>query len=201
MSAASIEVHVGPAVVPHLDEVARLRITVFRAFPYLYDGDVDYERDYLIRYASSPESVFVLARDGDRIVGASTGIPLEHDGASLHAPFLERGLDVGGTFYFGESVLLPSHRGLKLGHAFFDAREAHARALGRFRRTAFCAVDRDAGDPRRPRDHRDNDAFWSKRGYTKQPGMRTSMRWRELGSDDESDHALTFWLRELEASP
>ena len=30
-----------------LDDVARLRISVFRDFPYLYDGSLDYERDYL----------------------------------------------------------------------------------------------------------------------------------------------------------
>lgn len=30
-----------------LDDMARLRIKVFRDWPYLYDGDVDYERRYL----------------------------------------------------------------------------------------------------------------------------------------------------------
>ena len=31
----------------HVDELAALRIRVFRDFPYLYDGDLDYERAYL----------------------------------------------------------------------------------------------------------------------------------------------------------
>ncbi|HEX2082701.1 MAG TPA: GNAT family N-acetyltransferase, partial [Xanthomonadaceae bacterium] len=51
----------GAAVRPHLDAVARLRMAVFRDWPYLYEGDMDYERDYLSAYARSPGSVFVLA--------------------------------------------------------------------------------------------------------------------------------------------
>ena len=37
----------GNAVGEVLDDLARLRIAVFRDWPYLYDGDVAYERDYL----------------------------------------------------------------------------------------------------------------------------------------------------------
>ena len=32
----------GDALLQYLPELARLRITVFRAFPYLYDGDMAY---------------------------------------------------------------------------------------------------------------------------------------------------------------
>ena len=35
----------GDAVAGALDDLARLRIAVFRDWPYLYDGDVAYERD------------------------------------------------------------------------------------------------------------------------------------------------------------
>jgi hypothetical protein len=33
-----------------MNDVARLRITVFREFPYLYDGNFDYEKKYLASY-------------------------------------------------------------------------------------------------------------------------------------------------------
>lgn len=194
----------GADVAPHLDAVAALRSAVFRAWPYLYDGDPGYERDYLAAYAASPDSVFVLAFDGDRVVGAATGLPLADDAEAFRRPFAERGLPVAQVFYFGESVLLPAYRGRGLGHAFFDQREAHARELARFRWTAFCAVDRDPADPRRPAQHRDNDAFWRKRGYTPRPGMRMRLAWREVAADQtperpaagETAHTLTFWLRD-----
>jgi GNAT superfamily N-acetyltransferase len=192
-----IEPVVGADVRRHLDAVAALRIAVFRDWPYLYDGDAAYEREYLDAYAASVDSVFVLAFDGDAIVGASTGLPLADDSAEFRAPFDAAGIDAMRVFYFGESVLLPAYRGQGLGHAFFDHREAHARSLGRFDLSAFCAVDRDPADPRRPAGHRDNDAFWIKRGYARQPGMTMRLHWNEIDRGD-IEHALTFWTRRLE---
>ncbi len=185
----------GPDIAPWLDVVAALRIAVFRDWPYLYDGDAGYERDYLRAYADSPDSVFVLALEGGRVVGASTGLPLADDSDAFAAPFHAAGMPVEQVFYFGESVLLPAYRGRGAGHAFFDAREAHARALDRFRWTAFCAVDRDADDARRPAGHRSNDAFWHKRGYARRPDMTMRLPWNEPGVG-ETTHALTFWLRD-----
>lgn len=196
-NAISLESLSGAALLPHLDDVAKLRIAVFRDWPYLYDGDVGYEREYLAAYAQSADSVVVLARDGDAVVGASTGLPLVQDSAEFQAPFLSRGIDVAKVFYCGESVLLPAWRGRGIGHAFFDAREAHARRLGGFDWTAFAAVDRDDADPRCPSAHRGNEGFWAKRGYVRQPGMTMHLHWNEVGIGDVL-HPLTFWLRPLE---
>ncbi|SEK71387.1 hypothetical protein SAMN05428989_0653 [Pseudoxanthomonas sp. GM95] len=189
----------GADVAPYLDDVARLRIAVFADWPYLYDGSAGYERDYLAAYARSPRSVFVLAFDGEAVVGASTGLPLLDDTDAFSAPLVAQGIDAGKVFYFGESVLLPAWRGRGIGHAFFDAREAHARALGGFETTAFCAVDREADDPRRPAGHRDNDAFWHKRGYARRDGLAVTLPWKEPGRG-EAMHTLTFWTRALEPS-
>lgn len=197
---ARIAVFRGAEVAAHLADVARLRIAVFRDFPYLYDGNEDYERKYLKAYAESPDSVFVLAFDGEEVIGASTGIPLAQDGEAFQLPFRERRMTVSEVFYCGESVLLPRYRGLGLGHRFFDEREAHARALGGYTMTAFCAVDRASDDARRPQVYRPNDAFWRKRGYRREEGMRMRLSWRELGETDESEKTLTFWLRQLEPS-
>ncbi len=182
----------------YLDDVAALRIEVFRDWPYLYDGDSAYEREYLDAYAASDDSVFVLAFDWETVIGASTGLPLADASVEFRAPFEARGLDVGKVFHLGESVLLPAYRGCGIGHAFFDHREAHAREIGRFDSTAFCAVDRETDDPRRPAEHRGNETFWDKRGYARQAGMTMKLRWKEI-DHDETEHALTFWTRPLAA--
>lgn len=189
----------GQELLPYLDDIARLRIRVFNDWPYLYQGSLDYERDYLAAYAATPDAICVLARSGDEVVGASTGLPLLDDGPAFRAPFERVGIDAGKVFYFGESVLLPAHRGQGIGHAFFDAREAHAATLGRFAITAFCAVDRAVDDPRRPAGHRDNAVFWRKRGYQRQPDMTMQLRWDELGQGSVV-HPLTFWTRPLESA-
>lgn len=188
----------GAGVAPFLDDVARLRIAVFREWPYLYDGDAGYEARYLQAYARTPRSVLVLARDGDRIVGASTAMPLDDETPAFRAPFVAAGRRTDDVFYCAESVLLPNYRGRGIGHAFFAAREAHARALGGFAWTAFAAVDRAADDPRRPVGHRGNEAFWHKRGYFRQPELTMTLDWAETGRSGEVPHALTFWLRPLD---
>ena len=202
MSAAVIKPRVlavrGDDIGKWLDEVARLRIGVFRGFPYLYDGDVDYEASYLARYARSPGGVLVLALDGERVVGASTGLPLAEDDSEFHVPFQSRGMDIGTVFYCAESVLLPEYRGLGIGHRFFDERESHARALGGFRHIAFAAVERPENHPARPADYRSNEVFWRKRGYEPQPDMRMSLAWKDLGDRAQSHKPLIVWLRELE---
>jgi GNAT superfamily N-acetyltransferase len=182
---------------PWLEDVARLRIAVFRDWPYLYDGDPAYEREYLAAYAKSVDSLFVLAFDGDRVVGASTGLPLADDSDEFRKPWLDAGRSVDEVFYFGESVLLPEYRGQGIGHRFFDEREAHARSLHRFRCTAFCAVDRAEGDPRRPAGHRGNEVFWGKRGYVRQPGLTVRLAWPEPGEPAPTEKSLTFWTRPL----
>ncbi|MFT3762177.1 MAG: GNAT family N-acetyltransferase [Pseudoxanthomonas sp.] len=189
-----IEIFRGGEVAPWLDAVDKLRIAVFRDWPYLYEGDLEYERDYLATYARSPGSVVALAIDGERVVGAATGLPLADETPAFQRPFLERGMPLEQVFYFGESVLLPQYRGRGIGHAFFDVREARARELGA-RWTAFCAVDRDADDPRRPANQRSNDGFWERRGYVRQPGMRMRLGWNEIGRG-EAENTLTFWLRD-----
>lgn len=187
----------GTAITPYVDDLARLRIEVFRHWPYLYDGDAGYEADYLKVYLGSPFSIAVLVIDGEDVVGASTGLPLVDAEAAFRVPFGEASIDPAEVFYCGESVLLPRYRGRGFGHRFFEAREAHARSLGGFAWTAFCAVDRREDDPRRPPFHREHTGFWRRRGYTPHPRLSVELPWREV-EGGEVNHVLRYWLRPLE---
>ncbi|MGF6690822.1 MULTISPECIES: GNAT family N-acetyltransferase [Pseudomonas] len=187
----------GAAIAPHIEDLARLRLTVFREFPYLYDGTLEYEARYLATYAESPESLFVLALDGERVVGASTGLPMSDETDEFQRPFREQGWDPERIFYFGESVLLPEHRGAGLGVLFFAERESYARRLGRFEHCAFCAVERPHDHPRRPPDYQPLNEFWARRGYRHHPELRTAYHWRDLDEETESAKPMSFWLKEL----
>jgi len=177
-------------------DVAKLRIAVFRDYPYLYDGDLDYERQYLDGFAAAPGAVVVVARQGSRIVGAATGAALGGVEAAWSAPFRASGLSVEDRFYCAESVLLSDWRGLGIGHAFFDAREGQARRLG-FAKSCFCSVVRAPDHPARPEGYRPNNAFWRKRGYRPLDGIATRFEWRDIGENAESPKALQFWGRNL----
>jgi GNAT superfamily N-acetyltransferase len=196
VSALTVERAVGAAIEPYLADLAALRIQVFREFPYLYEGTLEYESRYLRSYASSERSLVVIAREGATVVGASTAMPaLEHE-EEISKTFQAAGIDTSRVYYFGESVLRPAYRGRGIGHAFFDEREARARELG-FEIASFCAIERPAAHPRRPSDYVPHDAFWTKRGYTKRPELRAEFAWRDLDEARESPKPMVFWTKQL----
>lgn len=186
----------GAALQAALDDLAALRIAVFAAYPYLYDGSAEYERKYLAEFVASPDAVLVAARDGERIVGAATASPLSAQDDYIREPFERSGIDTAKVFYFGESVLLPEYRGKGIGHAFFDHREAAARAWGASY-ASFCAVVRPEDHPARPEGYVPLDAFWTRRGYAPVPGLTGMFHWQEHGESEESAKPMQYWMRAL----
>ncbi len=186
----------GPALDAALDDVAALRIAVFRDWPYLYDGSLEYERRYLESYRNSAGAIVVGAFDGETLIGAATGTPMEDHADEFATAFAGQGLPLDQIFYCAESVLLPAYRGQGLGHRFFDLREDHARKLGRSH-VAFCSVVRPQSHPLRPAQARSNEAFWRGRGYAPLPGVMAEFEWTDLGDPAPSRKPLQFWMRTL----
>lgn len=186
----------GAGLAEAIPALAALRIAVFRAFPYLYDGDAAYEADYLADFAAAEGAVVVLARDGDTIVGAATAAPLSAQDDAWRTPLAAAGFDIARTFYFGESVLLEGYRGQGIGHAFFDHRETQARASGATH-AAFCSVIRAEDHPARAADHRQLGAFWQSRSYAPLAGVTAWFDWKTVGGSGEDRHELQYWTRRL----
>jgi len=191
----TVRVLTGDTLVAALDDVARLRIAVFRDWPYLYDGDLEYEREYLRAYLS-PGAVVVVAEENGRIIGAATGAPMSDHAADFAAAFVDRSEQLSDIFYCAESVLLAPWRGQGLGHAFFDAREDHARAMGA-KWSAFCAVIRPDDHPMRPANYRPLDGFWRKRGYLPLDGVQAKFTWRDIDAPESTTKTLQFWMKPL----
>jgi GNAT superfamily N-acetyltransferase len=191
-----IELAIGAAIEPYLEALARLRIAVFREYPYLYDGSLDYEQRYLASYASSPESLVVLALDGERIVGAATAMPLLQHSEDVVPPLARAGYEPASVYYFGESVLEPALRGRGVGSRFFVERERRARELG-FGVAAFCAVARPADHPRRPAGYVVPGALWRRHGFVRRPDITGELAWRDLDDTDETAKPMVFWIKEI----
>jgi GNAT superfamily N-acetyltransferase len=201
VSGVTVRPYAGSGLREVVGHVALLRIAVFRDWPYLYDGTLDYEQRYLDTFAQADDAVIVVARDGDRVIGAATGSPLLQHAAKFSSLFAARGLDPRRIFYCGESVLLPEYRGKGLGHAFFDHREAHARSLRidgePYTHSAFCGVVRPDTHPSRPAGYRPLDGFWTKRGYQRIDGMIGHFEWLDIGEAHETEKPMQFWIRPL----
>ncbi len=180
-----------------LTGLAKLRIQVFRDYPYLYDGSMDYEMQYLQTHINAPHSIVVVAFDGDQIVGASTALPMAAETENIKLPWIEKGYDVEKIFYFGESVLLKEYRAQGIGVAFFEHREKWAKACGQFELTTFCGVVRPEAHPLRPDNFVPLDAFWSKRGFTKTEDIVCHIDWKDTDEEQETEKPLHFWMKRL----
>ncbi|MEN0000079.1 MAG: GNAT family N-acetyltransferase [Pseudomonadota bacterium] len=182
--------------VAHFDDLARLRIEVFRQWPYLYDGDLDYERAYLQTYFASQNAFIAGAFADGRLVGACTASPLQDHAAEFAEPFRQAKRDLRDHFYFGESVLLAPYRGQGIGDQFLRVREEEARHQG-FNTCIFAAVERPQDHPMRPPEYTPLDGFWRKRGYAPIPGFETQFSWRDIGETQETAKPMRFWSKDL----
>lgn len=178
-------------------ELARLRIEVFREYPYLYDGTIAYEEEYLESVVQSEESLFVVAFDDGKVVGVSTGVPLLYEPFEVQKPWVEAGAELSEIYYFSESVLSKAYRGLGVGVKFFEEREKHARQLG-YKVATFCGVIRSDNHPNKPEEYKSLDSFWRKRGYHKKPGYTCLMSWKDINEIDASEKQLQFWDKKLD---
>ncbi len=197
-----IQLFTGDAIQPYIRNLAKLRIEVFKEYPYLYQGDFDYEQVYLYSYIHAKNAAVVLAFDKEKVIGASTCIALNESDTFIQFPFTTRGYDVNKGVYFEESVLKKQYRKQGIGVRFFEEREKWASSYfkkknimkGRF--TTFCGINRPDTHPLRPKDYQDLERFWKNRKYKKQPHIQTQISWKEVEKEIEEFHSLTFWTRE-----
>ncbi len=195
MGELTIQRFKGEQAVSFIDKLAKLRITVFKEYPYLYQGNMDDERDYLKTYIHK-ESILVIVKNGSDVVGVSTAIPLAFETEQCQKPFIDQNLPINKIFYFGESVLLPQYRGRGIYRQFFHERENAAVGYGS-QMAAFCAVVRDENDPRRPKDYVPLDTIWQHFGYQPHPELQAFYEWQEIDSNKQTSKPMIFWTKSL----
>lgn len=195
----SLELCSGPAVLPYLPEIARLRITIFKEFPYLYKGAEDSETKYLQAYAEAPDACMFVVRDGKTIIGAITGIPLSGEPAAFAAPFTAGPFRLDTIYYLGEVLFLPDYRGQGLGSRLLQEFENHVRALRRYQHLAGATIVRPENHPLRPDDYRPIDGLLIRAGLVKYPELRVTLPWPDLDGN-VTENTMVFWMKELLAA-
>jgi len=192
----SLELYSGPALLPYLPEIARLRITIFREFPYLYKGSEDVETKYLQAYAEAPDACVFVIRDRETIIGAVTGVPLNREPASFTAPFAGSLFSPDAIYYLGELLFLPGYRGQGLGSRLMKEFEDHARSLGRYHHMAGATIVRPEDHPLRPSDYHPIDSFLTNAGLIKHPELHVTLPWPDLDGN-VTENTMVFWIKEL----
>ncbi|WP_432735125.1 GNAT family N-acetyltransferase [Maridesulfovibrio sp. FT414] len=186
----------GKDILPHIDALAKLRIEIFKEYPYLYKGEAKYEVQYLSVYANSPEAFAILAWDGETLAGAATAIPMEDEMEELAAPVKRSPYPLEQIFYMGEVLFLPEYRGLGLGTRMLDQAEKQVLDMNRFNYVTCATVIRPESHHLRPDDFIPIDQYLHRNQYSKMIGVVATLNWPELDGISIT-HEMQYWIKKI----
>ncbi|MBT1070618.1 GNAT family N-acetyltransferase [Pelotalea chapellei] len=186
----------GPATTDVLDDLATLRLDIFREYPYLYQGRRKDELNYLATYAKAPDACVILAYDGSAIIGAATGMPLIHEDAQVLDAFAGTTAPLEEMYYVGELLFRAAYRNGGLGQKLLARLESHIRSLGCYRTLTSATIERPDDHPLRPSGYIPLTRFLSRTGFVRLPGVTTHFTWLEIDGV-KRDHSMQFWSKKL----
>lgn len=195
------ETSFGAAIAPHVDALASLRISGFRAFPYLYEGSVAYEKAYLAGYLQDPRAMIIRVLDGDRLVAAATACPLATCAdvvADAPRLFAAAGHDPKTFYYYAEILVEPAYRGRGIAQAIYAERERHARAFG-YAYLCLAVVVRAPDHPLKPKNYVSPERIWIRDGFVP-TDIEFAYHWPTIQADGrvvEQDNPMRFWMKRL----
>lgn len=186
----------GATIANVLDDLATLRLEIFREYPYLYEGRREDECNYLGSYAKAPDACVILAYDGSTIVGAATGMPLIHEDAQLRDAFAGTALPLDKIYYVGELLFRPAWRNAGLGRKLLARLENHICSLGSYRTLTCATVEHPDDHPLRQPDYIPITRFLARTGFARLTDVTTHFMWQETDGV-KRDHSMQFWIKDL----
>lgn len=185
----------------YLNELALWRIRYFREYPYLYDGNLSYEKQYLNGFIKEEKALLVAVKDGEKLAALSTALPLESDYEileSIEGLCEETGVQADEYFYFGEIIILPEYRGQGLASLIYSLQEDYAKDLG-FKSCCILVVVREESHPLKPENYVESDIIWSHLGY-KKSNVFTYFEWPTImpgGKTETVKNKMVYWTKDL----
>lgn len=184
----------GKEIIPYIKDLARLRIEIFREFPYLYDGSIEYEEKYLSKFSKVDEAYVVLVFENNNVIGAFTGIPIRYENDTVRDHIPQHTIE--DSYYLSEIVLQRKYRGKGIGVKLLHQLEEKVISLAKYKRLYFASVIRPNNHPLKPREYKSLDSFWLTNGYTPTPLICT-MSWKEISESKETEKSLAIWEKEI----
>ncbi len=180
----------------YLDDIIRIRFTLFKEYPYLYEGTLAYERDYLETYLCSDNAAILLAFADNKLVGFSNSLPLSQEVVDIKAPFINRGLNINNYLYIGEVMIYTEYRGKGLARKFLEFHESKARKEG-YSHTVFMTVERPDDHPSKPHTYQSLDSMWQHFGYVRISDLLIHFVWKQIDTSTDVDNVLAIWQKNI----
>ena len=190
---------IGTGVQKIIQEASEFRLKYFELFPYLYKGNLEYEKNYFYEFSKNPDSYIQVLKYEDRIVGICTGTPLVSESQILKNGeniFQNQNINPNLFFYIGEIIIHEDFRGLHLAQELLKNIENFAR-IKNYCNFTFATVVRSDNDPRCPEGYRSNDKIWHRYGYFK-TNLEFKFSWPTIGIDklvQDIENTMVFWTK------
>lgn len=190
-----LQVVKGKDIFPFTDSLASLRLEIFREYPYLYEGNMEEERKYLKMYYQSKQSLIVLAKDHETIIGVITGLPLLEATDEIKEVFVQNKVAMEGIFYLGEIVLLKKYRKTNIAFRLFKEFENEIKSKKLYQQMAMCEVERPDADTKKPLDYAATNK--QSKDFVQHKDLVTSFSWKDIGDSVKTQKKMRFWMKAI----
>lgn len=181
-----------------LETLAQMRIRNYAEFPYLYDGDLEYEKHYLTQIIESKGAAVIIMKTENQVIGYTSGMPMLSDAEIIES--FSQLENASKIFYVTDVILDQQHRKNGLGRMLLKEMECYALKSG-YSTSSFLTVDREEDDPRRPKMYKSPDHIWESCGYHRTK-MKCFFPWKtfdENGASEEQMNPMSLWLKSLDS--
>lgn len=197
----SIEILIGKDSNDYIEKISQLRIEAFKEYPYLYQGELAYEKQYVRGYTTDSKAMIAIAKLDGTIAGISSGIPLISESeivSDAKKIFSAQKINISDYYYYGEIIILPEFRSQGNASKLYSAQDELIKSWG-FKYACILTVVREEDHPLKPKDYKSPDKMWEHFGFFRN-NLTTKHHWPTIQSDMsvvDIDNILEFWTKKL----
>lgn len=192
--------YVGQETLALAPDLASLHSQCLSGWPYFAAKGVNYEAGVLRALAAGgEESLVVVARDGDKIAGATSGSRLSPQLTAIREALSSNSIDPDAVHWITQMTLLPEYRGQGASNTLSYTREDYLRNLGTYSHIVFSSLVRPSDHPLRPADYVPHDGMWVKRGYRHLEGSDVELVFSDSldKTNKPTAKTLQLWVKDL----
>lgn len=197
-----ITTYYGEQILEKLNEISQLCIDVYREWPYLYEGNLEEQKQYIIdQYVKKKGSIATLAFQNGKVIGVSLGTFLSQ-APERYKNHFPSDIDQSKIFYWGELIVNENYRHRGIGKELYTYMANCVIESHDFIAITFCTVERNSSfslDYLKPDDYVGLDGLWKQLGFTKKEDLSFKGRWKLVGQETDSDHPMIFWWKALDS--
>lgn len=191
----------GKLIEEYLEQIAVLRLEALQEFPYLYEGKINFEKDFLKTYSESSNSLIEIVKDENEVVGVTSCIPLSEESDEMQRMYTNQGYDVRRIFFFGESLILPKYRSEDIYREFFKRMEEHiidVQPTSEF--AVFGSIKRSKNHSLYNEEYKKLTDFWTTLGFKEDRKLFLEFKWKDINKKSESVKKMVFWKKPIRPS-